>query len=396
MAEVTGRSTTPTLDILQHWGAEGVAPLDAVIEAFERHTPNVDVSQRIVPIAKLRLTAKSEVLRGNPPDLWVEWPGKNLKPTVDAGVVADVTDLWEETGLVDTYVSGARTAARFDGSYRCIPTDMYRINNLFYNVGHLERAGVDVDRIQGPDEFVEVLPTIADATDAHPITLSAREPFGILQLWETLLIAYGGESTYDDLLDGHVSRHRDVVERSVATLARILDFAPGDMAFTSVAESDGRFARSAAAMTHNGGWAVGRLKRETGFEFGTDWEYTPFPGTEDAYQLNMNAIVPSEQTEGDETVRSFLRHLSSAEQLAHINDHLGAVPPHGDVDVRDFHPVIQRHHRALESTAYDAPSMAHGLGVAPETVSELKAAIVPLVSERDVDATTAELMDALR
>jgi glucose/mannose transport system substrate-binding protein len=395
MADLAQHADSDAIEILQHWKSEGVDPLKDLLESFERERPNVSVTQRTVPVSKLRLTAKSEVLQGDPPTLWVEWPGKNLSPTVNAGVVGDITELWESEGLVDTYVSGAKDAARFDGSYRCIPTDMYRINNLFYNVEHAERAGVDVERLGDPPALLDALESLAEVTDEPPFICSAKNPLGVLQVWETLVLAYGGKDTYEDLLDGNVTSHREEVRRAVETLRQLMTYTADDVAFVSSSRADARFAQGDGTFAHNGGWAVGRIQGEAGFEYGTDWGYTPFPGTEDYYQMNMNALIPSGQTSDDESVEALLSHLASRRGIAHIANLMGAVPPREDVDVTSFHPMIQRHTEALESATYHANSMTHGLGVPPETLIELKSAIVPFITNRDVEETTDALVSAL-
>jgi glucose/mannose transport system substrate-binding protein len=383
------------VEILQHWGSEGLSPLDDPVASFERDEPGVSVSQRTVPVSKLRLTAKSEVLKRDPPALWVEWPGKNLQPSVDAGVVPDITDLWEREGLVDTFVPGARDAALFDGTYRCVPTDIYRINNIFYNVDAVDQAGVDIERLDDPAALLDSLDALADVTEDPPFVCSGKDPFGILQIWETLVLAHGGEYTYEALLAGEPTPHRNTIARALSTLAELMQYASADVAFVSSEDADTAFAKGTGALAQNGGWAVGRIKAEPGFEYGTDWGYVPFPGTEDVYQINMNALVPSHQLATDESVAALLSHLAGADSIAHIASHLGAVPPRTDVRIEEFHPVIRRHHEALGVARYHAPSMTHGLGVYPETLIDLKSAIVPFVADHDVEAATDAIVDAL-
>jgi glucose/mannose transport system substrate-binding protein len=383
------------IEILQHWAAEGADPLAAIIEEFERQHADVQFDNRAEHVSSLRLVVKSQVLREEPPDLWVEWPGKNIELAVEAGVVADLTDLWREAGFADAYVAGAKDAARFGDRYHCLPTDMYRINNLFYNTAYAERAGVDVDGVETPAGFVEMLAALDDALDVPAIVLNGKDPFGPLQLWETFVLAHGGVDAYDDLLEGQGHRQRKTVEGALRSLDRTLEYAPADVSFVSSAESDAAFAEGEAAVTHNGGWAVGRMKNTASFTYGTDWEYAPFPGTTDVFQMNMNAIVPAAHTAAEPTVRAFLDHVGSPASLERITDAVGAVPPRTDVPVENLHPVTQRHHRALETTRSQALSMTHGLGVVPDQLIALKAAVGTFMRDRDVAATTDEIVETL-
>lgn len=386
---------TTTVEILQHWAAEGTDPLVDIIETFQRTHADVRFDNHAEHVSSLRLVVKSQVLREDPPDLWVEWPGRNIELAVAAGVIADITDVWRHADVESQYVSGAKEAARFDDRYRCLPTDMYRINNLFYSVDLLDRAGVDVENVDDPDDFVVMLATLHDALDVPALVINGKDPFGPLQLWETFVIAHGGAAGYRDLLDGHGARHREAIESAVESLDRTLQYAAEDVSFTSSAESDAAFVEGGAAVTHNGGWAVGRMKNAEDFDFGTDWGYVPFPGTEEVFQMNMNAVVPAAHTEGDETVEAFLAHLATPESLERVTDAVGAVPPRSDVPVENLHPVTQRHHQALETTRQQVLSMTHGLGVTPNQVIGLKDAIATFMRDRDVDATTRAIVETL-
>ncbi|MUV89517.1 extracellular solute-binding protein [Halapricum sp. CBA1109] len=122
-------------------GGDGATALSAFLEGFtDRHS---DVPLEDVTDENLSLTVKSRILKESPPDVWIEWPGKNLSPYVDAGVLADVDDVWEGRDMARQYLDGPRKAARFDGTYRAVPLNIHRINNLFYNADLVAEAGVD-------------------------------------------------------------------------------------------------------------------------------------------------------------------------------------------------------------------------------------------------------------
>lgn len=383
------------IDVLQHWAAEGADPLTELIDDFKRSRGDLTFENRSKHVSSLRLTVKSRILRENPPDLWAEWPGKNLRLAVDAGVVADVTDVVEGSDIEREFAETALEAARFDGRYRCLPTNVHRINNLFYDVELVDRAGVDVASLRSATEFVDAVAALDDALDVAPLVVNARDPFGPLQLWETLVIAEGGADCYEDLLAGHADRHRGVVADAVEMLDELLEHAPDDASFTSSSQADLKFTRGAGAMLYNGGWALGRMKQAEDFEYGTDWEYRPFPGTDDVFQLNMDAIVPAAHVEGDDAVGSFLRYLGSRDSIQHINDTLGSVPPREDVATDSLHPVTRQQYDALDATAAQLHSMTHGLGVTPEQLIDLKNATASFLQTRDCDALARRIVQTL-
>lgn len=395
MASSSSLGGQTTVEILQHWAEEGTDPMETLIEEFERAHGDVRFENDSEHVSSLRLVVKSQILKEEPPDLWVEWPGKNIELGVESGVIGDVSDLWQTAGLAETFVDGAAAAARFDGTYRCVPTDIYRINNLYFNREMVDRAGVDPETVGKPEGFLSMLESLDDALDVAPIVINGKDPFGPLQLWESFVIAHGGASTYEDLLEGTAGRHRDAVGRAVESLNRTLEYAHPEITFLASSESDDAFVAGEAALSHNGGWAVGRMKGADGFDYGTDWGYAPFPGTGDAVQMNMNALVPAAGSADDATVRAFMEHVAQPSSLATIADAVGGIPPRGDVAVDALHPVTQEHHRSLDGARHQLHSMAHGLGVRPDTLIGLKSDIASFMQDRDVEATTAAIVDTL-
>ncbi|WP_436932235.1 ABC transporter substrate-binding protein [Halosimplex halobium] len=395
MADSTGQARgRGTVSVLQHWAAENSAALDHVIEAFGRRSDGIRVDDDAAHISTLRLHVKSRILRENPPDVWSDWPGLNLSPVVEAGAVADVTDLWRESDMESAYGEGPREAARFDGRYRCVPLDIYRINNLYYNTDHLARAGVDIDALAGPDDFLGLLDRLDDALEVPPMLIGAKDPFGPLQLWETFLVAYGGPATYEALLDGEARANRETVREAVAGLEAVLERVPEDTKFLASEEADARFAAGDAALFHNGTWAIGRVGATEGFDFGESWEHRPFPGTGDQFLMNMNALVPAAAADDPDAVTEFLRFAGSREGLEIFNAEVGAVPPRDDVPLDSLHPLTQRLARERERTR-TLQSLTHGLGVAPDRLVECKEIAASHLADRDVAETTDRFVDAL-
>ena len=393
MATPTGTVRGRGVSVLQHWASEDSEALNDVIEEFHRRSGE-RVDSESLPISTLRLNVKGRILSEDPPDVWSDWPGKNLAPVVEAGAIADITDVWTDGGMVDNYADGPTEAARFDGRFYCVPLDIYRINNLYYNVDLVAEAGVDVGSIGGPDAFVALLERLDDELSVAPIQIGARDPFGVLQLWETFLLAHGGASTYRALLDGGVGAHRDAVRSATESLEAVLGVLPSDAHFVASEDADNRFARGESVFLHNGTWAVGRISATEGFTFGRDWEHEPFPGTDGQFLMNMNSLVPAAQAADDEAVTEFLRFAGSSDGLEIFNAEVGAVPPREDVPLDSLHPLTQRLTRESER-ADNLPSMCHGLGVDPDVLVELKSVTASHLADRDVAETTRRFAEAL-
>lgn len=368
--------------------------MSAVLETFAERNPGVTVTDEQTAINSLRLMIKSRILREDSPEVWDEWPGANLKPTVEAGATADITDLWEETGMEEAYFDGMRDAARFDGEYHAIPLDLYRINNLYYDVHAFEAAGVDPSRLSTPNEFVEALPQLAEHAD-DPFAVFGRNPFGLLQLWETLFLGHASPAVYEAAVGGDASAHRNGIHRAFATLGDCLQAGPENPEFLDSSDVDTGFSDGDTACINNGSWTTGHMAGVDGLEFGRDWDCVPFPGTEGAHIVNTNALVPAAHTADDETVADFMAYVGSSETIERFNTISGSVPPRSDVSVADLHPLSRELHDEFGGRATQLPSMCHGLAVRPEQVVQLKDAVATFLQDRDAEAATDAVVESL-
>ncbi|WP_164471540.1 ABC transporter substrate-binding protein [Halosimplex salinum] len=374
------------------WGSEQEAISVVLDEYTDRHA-DVRISEEQTVINALRLMIKSRILREDPPDVWDEWPGANLRPTVEAGATADITDLWERTGMDDAYFDGMVDVARFNGEYHAVPLDMHRISNLYYNVAVFEAAGVDPARLSDPDELVEVLPALADHAE-NPVAVFGRNPFGLLQLWETLFLGHGDPSGYEEAVGGRPSPHRSTLEAAFDTLGACLEAGPENPEFMDSSDLEGEFSDGETACINNGSWTTGHMAGSD-MAFGRDWDCVPFPGTDGAHVVNTNALVPAAHTAGDETVAEFLEYVGSAETIERFNTISGSVPPRSDVSVSDLHPLSRQLHESFGGRATQLPSMCHGLAVRPEQVVELKDAVATFLQDRDADAAADTVVATL-
>jgi len=393
-AKDTSRRGGSRLHVFHHFfeGAERVAS-EALLDEFQRRH-DVSVEEKLANISDLRLQVKSQILQENPPDVWDEWPGMNLRPAYEAGVTADVTDVWETEGFESAFTGEAVAVSRFDGTFHCVPLDMYRTNTLFFNREVTEKLGISPDHIGGAAEFAEVLEQIDGETESAPCIVHMRDPFGLLQLWEAVVLDVGGPSTHEALRNGAGRANRDTIRRTFEILQRYLAHTPEEAVFMSSKEADIAFSDGEAAFLNNGTWGIGQYANADDFEFGEQWEHVPFPGTDEHFLVNMNAFVPSSMADNPTATESFLSYVGSRDALRAFNREVGSLPPRTDIDLSEFHPLTQRMGRDLEECRSEVPSVTHGIGVSPNTLIDLKAAAGSFVSTRDVDEVTSEFVAA--
>ena len=90
-------------DVYHWWTAGGEKEaIDTAIAVFESRYPNLEVVSNAVPggaggsmVMKVQVLA----LTGNSPESFQAHPGLEIEPYDDAGMLYDLTDLWEYAGL---------------------------------------------------------------------------------------------------------------------------------------------------------------------------------------------------------------------------------------------------------------------------------------------------------
>jgi glucose/mannose transport system substrate-binding protein len=367
--------------------------MNALLTGFQERHPEVTLED--VTDENLSLAVKSRILKENPPDVWVEWPGKNLLPYVEANVLADVSGVWTDSDMERQYLDGPREAAEFDGAYHAVPLNIHRINNLFYNVDMAVEAGIDPSKASGPRQFIEMLRQAEAETGTVGMLFPMKNPWTALQLWETVLLGEHGHDVYHDVTDGQAAANREAIADSLEIVSAYADLATDDALYMSLTDANARFIDGESAFFHQGDWAAGAYTETDGFRYGSDWEHVPFPGTEGTYAMNMDAVIASEATENEDAVETFLRYVGSADGQRRFNQKKGSIPPRTDVSMRQFTEFLKEQHQAFQSSRSQPLSITHGLGVRPDTLIELKTAISSFVAEWNVERATTEMVAAL-
>lgn len=376
----------------QYVGGDGAAAVDSLLEGFRRRHRAIDVEG--TRYDNLRLQVKSRILKGDPPEAWIGWPGGELRGYVDAGVAGDVTDLWEETDLADAIRPFAAESCRVDGSYYAVPITIHRVNDLYVHTARCEEVGLDPSAASGPADLVEALRSVAGETDAAPVLVPMSDPFAVLQLWEVTLLGLHGATTFERVAGGDAAAHRDAVRSALSTVADLASVAPDGSLYDSLTDANEAFRDGGGLVYPQGDWAGGAFVEADGFEYGVDWDRVPFPGTEDAYVLVQDAVVPSADAEG-EGVDAFLEHAGSAGAQAEFNRLKGSLPPRADAPMDAFTEFGRDQERLLERSRHQPKTVAHGLSVTPAQLVDLKSAVAEFVDSWDVDGTADEMVRIL-
>jgi glucose/mannose transport system substrate-binding protein len=395
-----GESGSTTLEIAHWWtGGDGNAAVTALIEGFEKEHSDIAVGEN--PVAggagqNLRDKIRSRVLNNNPPSTWQAWPGKNLQPFVDGGVLKDIgSDVWGSNNMKSAYKQGPKDAASPGGSFVSVPLNIHRLNNLFYNQEVVDSAGVDPSGVSSPSDLVDMLATIDSETDAAPMAQQTKSPWSTVQLWAQVLLGEHGADTYSTFTAGDVASVESEVKDALTIVKEYSQYYNEDSGSLSWTEANQKVINGEAAFMHQGDWAAGAYRGADEFEFDTHWNQVPYPGTEGMYALNMDSFPFPANNPSPEATTQFLQYCGSKDGQKRFNPKKGSIPPRTDVSSDAFGPFLTRQMDEFANSDAQPPSIQHGLAIAPDKRSSLVSAFSTFISNYNVEKAYSQIESAL-
>lgn len=395
-------SDDPQLEVLHDWisGPEQKAIM-ALFDGFETTHPDLDTEFKPIAIGgnkTFEWVVRNRVEQGYPPSSFAARAGGALGRY--EGYLGDVGDeVLRDGALAEAHADAVREYCRYDGRFVAVPLSVQRTNYLFYGVDVVEEAGVDPDALSTPADLLDALDRVAETTDATPLAHGLSRPKATLQLIASVLLGQSGADAYAAFVEGDGGE--EAVRRAVETTERILS-----NHVQSDADSFGEFGareelvHGRAAFLQQGDWAADELRSE-GFEFGTDWDVVPFPGTERTYAMVLDAFAYPVAANGENPSPSltaaWLRYVGGREAQRRFNARRGTVPTRVDVSTETFESFATRSVDAFRDADHHVPSLARGLAVDPDRVSDVESVLREYFSDPyNAGATVQGLIDAVR
>ncbi|XVH30491.1 ABC transporter substrate-binding protein [Haloferacaceae archaeon DSL9] len=377
------------LEIIHWWTAGGEEEaFNALVEGFQEEHGDVEVTPNPAPGgagSAQDATIQNRLLSDNPPSTFQIWPGEALRPYLDADRLESLEDTVWTDEMREAYIDGVVDVAQPDGELVSVPLNIHRLNNLFYNVEVVEAAGVDPSTIETPGDLTDAMATIASETDATPMAHQTQQPWSAVQLWETIFIGEQGADAFVDLTDGNVEAHEDGVRSALNHLVDYADYYPEDAGSISWDQGNTQVINGDAAFIHQGDWAAGQYEAAGDFEFETNWDMVPFPGTDGVYSIVVDSFVyPSDNPTPEET-ELFLQYCGTVDAQRRFNPIKGSIPPRTDVPTDEFGPFLVRQIEDFDNSTAQPPTIGHGTAVEPEAKSNIEETFAAFNENLDVD-----------
>ncbi|WPP41180.1 extracellular solute-binding protein [Paenibacillus hunanensis] len=292
--------TTPAYKIIRQLVAE-----------YQKEHPNVEIALDTLNTDQQKLKLKTQAASREIPDITMVNPAAQMKPYVDAGLLAPLDDVLDKDGLRDTYQKGLLDYYSKDNKVYALP-DGNNIEVGFYNKALFAKAGIDAP----PTTFDELLADVGKlkAAGITPIAIGEKDSWtGSFLFMNILLRTNGGPGFLQDVADGKKTFNDPAFIEAVEAFQKLVQagaFPDGATAIDATAGGN-MFRTGQAAMFFIGTWETGSNDAST---VGKDIGVFKFPTVNGKGNLDEYMLAPGSAY----AVSANSEHLAETKDFLHF------------------------------------------------------------------------------
>jgi glucose/mannose transport system substrate-binding protein len=385
---------TGRLEIFSWWAGDEGPALEALIELYNTHYPQVEVVNVTVTGGagvNFRAVLKTRMLGGNPPDSFQVHAGQELTGTwVVANRMQDLTWLYEQEGWFDVFPQGLIDEMSYQGGIYSVPVNIHRAGVLWYIPAHLETWQISVPTTL--EEFYAVCATL----QSHDITpLVVGETWTTIHLWDQVALSVLGADNYDALWRGDLSPASDEMLAVWDEYGKVLDCTNiGETAAgLSWQQATDLLVAGDAAFNVMGDWVAGYLSTTLELTPGTDYGWADFPGTQGVFMWLSDTFGLPVGAPNREATVAWLRLLGSVEGQNTFNPLKGSIPARLDAvaNAPERYNTYLRYTAAVWANDRLVGSMMHGVVATERFMGDFNQVIDIYIQSRSSEAAAAAM-----
>ena len=304
---------------------------EELVGRFEAANPDIDVELNIFDHEGFKTTVRN-FLTSEQPDIITWFAGNRMKTFVDRGLLEDVSDVWDDNGLGETFVS-SKPALTIDERQYGVPYSYYQWG-VYYRKDIFDNLGLSAPATWS--EFMDVNATLKD-NGVTPITIGTKFLWTAAGWFDYLNVRTNGLDFHLDLAAGNVPYTDDRVRAVFSRWQELIDneYFIANHASYSWQEAQAFMFQGDAAMYLIGNFFVPFFPEE----LADDISFFPFPVIDDSIPIYEDAPtdtvhIPS-GAKNKENARKFLAFVAQADNQAEINTLLGTLPPNNQAEIPD-------------------------------------------------------------
>lgn len=314
------------LTFMNSWGGYDTKAgvLDQILGQFEKDNPNVTVTNESLSGDDFLPALKEKFATGDQPDVFGLWPGSDIRSLINAGKVADLTQLLDsDPQWKNSFKSGMWDQVTQNGHIYGLPVEIIA-EGLFINKDLFEKYNVKIP--QNYDDLVAAVKTFRQH-DIIPIAFNCM-PEGSY-LFQNIAMSLGGKSVENPIVNGNVVKSYIDAMYVMRDLFKMGAFPDNDECFFIDSNTrDDLFIDKKAAMIAQGSWFIANCNSAS-------VDFIPFPRmsaqSDDSlvYGLGCGTFYISEKAWDDPAKRAeaikLLKCITSSNSSVQLAEQTGMI-----------------------------------------------------------------------
>lgn len=327
-----------------------LAAMEALIADFEAANPDIDVQLTNFDHEAYK-NAIRNFLTADPPDLANWYAANRMRPFVEAGLFADISDVWAENGLMEALASSVPSST-IDGKQYAIPYTYYQWG-IYYNRDAYKAAGVEPPAADASVDWATFLANCEKfkAAGIDCVTTGSVAKWPVAGIFDYLSLRTNGYQFHADLAAGKVSWTSPETRAVFAEFAKLQPFVTENHAAIDWQDAAAIFSQSKAAHYVMGNFAVGVFKQggmtNDSLGFMVFPEITP--GIARAEEAPTDTVHLTSGAKNPEDAKKFLAYMASAEAQSKWNAAVGQLPTNKNATVDAADPFLSEGFAALST-----------------------------------------------
>ena len=326
-----------------------LAAAEALIADFEAANPEIDIQLTNFDHEAYK-NAIRNFLTADPPDLANWYAANRMRPFVEAGLFADISDVWANNGLNESLASSVLSST-IDGKQYAIPYTYYQWG-IYYNRDAYAAAGVELPGEGGVtwEQFLANCEKFK-AAEIDCVTTGSSALWPVAGIFDYLSLRTNGYQFHSDLAAGKISWTSPETRAVFAEFAKLQPFVTENHAAIDWQDAAAIFVQDKAAHYVMGNFAVGVFKEggmtNDNLGFMVFPEITP--GIARAEEAPTDTIHLTSGAKNPEDAKKFLAYMASAEAQSKWNAAVGQLPTNKDATVDPADPFLSAGFQALST-----------------------------------------------
>lgn len=326
-----------------------LAAAEALIADFEAANPEIDVQLNNFDHEAYK-NAIRNFLTADPPDLANWYAANRMRPFVEAGLFADISDVWADNGLNDALASSVLSST-IDGKQYAVPYTYYQWG-IYYNRDAYKAAGVDLPADGGVswDQFLANCEKFK-AAGIDCVTTGSSALWPVAGIFDYISMRTNGYQFHSDLAAGKISWKSPEVKAVFDNFGKLQPFVTANHAAIDWQDAAALLVQGKAANYVMGNFAVGVFKE--GGMTNDNLGFMVFPeitaGIARSEEAPTDTVHLTSGAKNPEDAKKLLAYIASAEAQSKWNGAVGQLPTNKNATVDAADPFLTAGFQALST-----------------------------------------------